>query len=496
MIHSKVPLIPEDLQSALTRGYDDIPFFAEKFLGLKLHSGQIKYLQNAHEKINLLVSANRWGKSVLMAILHIHANFYKIGIGRGNSEAWERANYQTANLAPHSEATEPVFKSIKAILTSSFPIPQEDGGLVNNDCVIEWLLDAEHVRNSVPYFIPYTNKGSTLFRSLGEDKGTSIQGKYFGMVTYDEGGRSLHLAHEIDSNIIPRLADLNGKLHIPSTPDMESPSILHHYELFEMGKNHEPGYYSQEGGISENIYLLRNNPNYVIDEELRLAGNPIKDQVLHGKFVFAGSNLYPTDEIIAAKRPALDGGVGYEEGHRYIIGIDTAMGEDEMVYTVLDDTNDIKRLSRQVSCKGNSKSPQVHMDDFMGLVDAYKRGNNVKIILETWNGESARFYQDMPYNLQAITKCFGSWQPLGVKTIGRNARNVKKAEILLSIRKLLSLKLLELPNEAELIKQLSVYREDDTKLRTDRVISLALACWLATDGKPKISDLQEEVIYW
>jgi hypothetical protein len=57
--------------------------------------------------------------------------------------------------------------------------------------------------------------------------------------------------------------------------------------------------------------------------------------------------------------------------------------------------------------------------------------------------------------------------------------------MLLALRNLLAKRELKLPNEPTLVKQLSIYREDDTNIPTDRVISLALACWLATDGAPK-----------
>jgi hypothetical protein len=296
---------------------------------------------------------------------------------------------------------------------------------------------------------------------------------------------------------MPRLADLNGSLDLISTPDMKSASILYHYELFEKGKHHEPGYYSQEGSIEQNYFLLRNNPGYIRDETARLKGDPILDQVLYGKFVFAGDSLYPADDIREATDPTLDAGVRREDGHTYKIGVDTAMGEDEMVYTVLDDTDpDNIKCVRQICAKGNSKSPQMHQNDFLDLVDSYKQDNNVKILLETWNGESARFYQDLPGNIQAITKCYGSWQPIGVKTKGSKARVVKKAEILIALRKLLANKKLKIPNEPTLKKQLSIYRENDRDLPTDRVISLALASWLASDGKPKTTEIEFQEQPW
>jgi len=136
------------------------------------------------------------------------------------------------------------------------------------------------------------------------------------------------------------------------------------------------------------------------------------------------------------------------------------------------------------------------IDDFIGLFETYNKGDNCKIILETWNGDSARFYLDLPSNIQRRTYCFGSWQPPGYKAIGRNAKSVRKAEIIIALRKLLAKDLLRIPNEPTLIKQLSIYREDDIRLPTDRVISLALVSWLATDGRPKVDKFVPETVSW
>jgi hypothetical protein len=109
-------------------------------------------------------------------------------------------------------------------------------------------------------------------------------------------------------------------------------------------------------------------------------------------------------------------------------------------------------------------------------------------MLETWNGESVRWYKDLPYWLQAKTKCYGAWQPEKRNSDNENkatnkTSDVKKADLLLSLKKLLSARELKIPkNNPKLIQQLSIYREDDRKIPTDRVISLALGCWLATEG--------------
>lgn len=483
------------LHAALSRGYYDIIFFAEELLGMKLHKGQKRYLRAKAQdmltgrktKIWNLVPGNRYGKSVTIAILHIWHLTYKIGLTRGDGNALGRASYMTANLSPHSETTKPVFDVIKDIMNSSFVIKERGKPARANQCKLGFLIDNAHIRNQPPFYIPFTNRGEILFRSTGEDKGDSIQGKSFGYISYDEGGRSKHLEYEMNSNIIPRLGDLGGWLDLVSTPDQKSPSILFHMDLFEKGMRREPGYFSQEGSAEENEFL----PEDYVETTLRLyAGDPILEQVLYGKFVFSGDAFYQGPDILLAKTDELNLGLAYEAGRSYIVAVDTAMGEDEQVYTVIREPKGDEtqwKLVRQLSSKGNAKSPDVHMADFVALVGQYHRGNNMKLIVEAWNGESGRFCLDLPYNLQVLTTTYGSWTfPGRPKTInGRNPKNVKKADILLALRKMLANHTIQIPNESTLVKQLSIYREDDSNIPTDRVISLALAAWLATDGAVK-----------
>jgi hypothetical protein len=74
----------------------------------------------------------------------------------------------------------------------------------------------------------------------------------------------------------------------------------------------------------------------------------------------------------------------------------------------------------------------------------------------------------------------------------------------MALSKLLSLRVLKIfaqdPNPvlnvgddktgADLIQQLSIYKEDDNNLPTDRLISLALACWLALEQNVKQDSIQ------
>jgi len=482
---------------------------------MPLHSGQVKYLRETTRRktrINVLVPGNRWGKSSLIACLQIWFLFYKFGIAEGNRDAWLKTEYRTANIAPHSAQTEAVFKAIHQILSSTYSIKTPQG-IVTNKCLIEWFYLKQRTVNTPPYRQVFLNNSYIEHRSLGADQGDALQGKPYGLITYDEGGRSLHLKDEVMGNLLPRLGDWMGPFHLLSTPDKDSPSILYHHELYKNGLAGVNSTYTQEGSLRENLLFGEKQ----IEEQYRLFENdPMGPQVLDGKFLTGGDNLFPLEQIEIAQNKELDDGLLYQEGHQYVIGTDTAMSTDEMVHTILYIT-DLKverhdttflitggkaKLVRQKCAKGSSKSPQQHINDFVDLFDSYNKNNNVQHLLETWNGESARFYQDLPYRIQAVTDCYGSWQPDRRSTENSNkprpkTQNIKKSDILIALQKLFAAEAIEIPKHdtnrhpdgADLPEQLFIYKEDDKNLPTDRVISLALASWLAIESN-KVQTLQ------
>lgn len=370
-------------------------------------------------------------------------------------------------------------------MTSRFSIYTPDGRIINNKCQLEWFYLKDRTLNSPPFKQFFANNSYIEHRTIGGSAADSLEGKPYGLITYDEGGRSQHLQEEVDGTFLARLFDWRGPLHIPSTPDQTSPSILYHYEMYQKGLLGIEGYYTMEGQLKDNEFF----PEDQIQEQYDLYNdNPLKDQVLYGKFVFGGDSIFDAKSILEAKDKSLNDGVRREAGHNYVIGIDTAMGSDEMVYTVIDVTTKPFRLVKMVAAKGNSKSPQLHLNDFLDLYESYKdETTRIRIMLETWNGESARFYLDLPLHIQAITRCYGSWQPEKRVTDNKNqpkpkTQNIKKADIILALRKLLSAGELKIPEaNAELTQQLSIYKEKDDNIPTDRVLSLALAAWLASE---------------
>jgi len=448
---------------------------------MPLHEGQKLYLKETLKRktrINILTCANRWGKSSLLACLHIWYLYYKFGIPTSDAKAWLEAEYRTANIAPHSALTEPVFKAVHAIMTSAFML---DGR--TNDCIIGWFYLPDKTLNTPPYKQFFGNNSYIEHRSLGSDQGDSLQGKPYGLISYDEGFRSNHLQNEVDDAILPRLADWQAPLHILSTPSMDSRSSLYAYQLYEDGMARIHNTYAQEGSLRQNTFFNKEQ----LDAQYDLfKDNPMAAQVLEGKFIFGGEAIFTLEEIRNAVDNSLDAGVRHQDSHQYAIGIDTAIGQDEMVYSVLDITEKPWKLVWMEAHKGNSRSPQMHLNALCNLVDAYYESGHLKILLETWNGESVRFYHDLPPYIRAITRCYGAWQPKPAQGISNRPASktklIKKADLLVILKKAFAQGDLKIPNDIELLKQLQIYREDDAGLPTDRVIALCLATWLADES--------------
>jgi hypothetical protein len=490
---------------------------------MPLHPGQIKYLEDTTQlktKINVLVPSNRWGKTSLAACLQIWYHFYKFGVPTGNADTWRKAAYRTANVAPRSSLVEPVFNYIDAIMTSTFPINLPDGRLVTNKCQIPWFYLKDQTRESPVHKQFFAFNSYIEHRTLGATAADSLEGKPFGLITYDEGGRSMHLEQEVNGTILARLFDWDGPFHIISTPDQTSPSLLYHYELYQNGMQRINNTYTMEGSLRDNIFFSKEQVQKQYDT---YQNNPLRGQVLEGKFIFGGDNIFNHEDILAAKDPTLNDGERRQDGHTYLISSDTSIGSDEIVHSVLDIT-DLKitkegqqiskiegaaRLVAQKACKGNSKSPQRHLNDFIDLYDSYSsEDDKPQYILETWNGESVRWYHDLPEYIKIRTHCYGSWQPEVRRTDNQNqpktkTKDVKKADVLLALSKLLASRAIKIfsvdPNPilssgdekkgADLAQQMSIYKQKDDNLPTDRVLSLAFAAWLAIDQSQKIKNL-------
>jgi hypothetical protein len=497
-------MTPEDIQ----KGRNDPIFFIENFLGMSLHKGQKKLLRKSMQGVRELVEAhntspdseetweltrrfilscaNRWGKTAAISCLQLWFLFYKFGIKTKTQEEWFDIEYRTANIAPFSSLTEPVFIAMRQIMTSTYPIKDRlTGMMTTNKCKIEPFYREEKTINSTPYKLYFANNSYIEHLSLMGGKGDNLQGKPYGLITYDEAPRSDHLQIELDNSILGRLLDWTAPLFLVGTTDQNSKSLIYWSNIHKEGLIGVNSSYTQEGSIYENEFMTAEE---VSDHEKMLEGNPLRDQMLLGKIIFGTQTIFPGQDIEDAQDEELNNGVRYQEGHKYIVCIDTAIGSDEMVYHVLDVTSKPYKKVWTEAVKGSARSPQMHLNVLCNLWDSYRNGDNIEGIMETFNGESARFYEDLPPYIKVKMQTFGSWQPNKLTTdnhnpIAKRTNQIKKADIIVALKKALAAHNIKIPKtDFRLIEQLLVYREDDKGLATDRVIALCLGVWLAENS--------------
>lgn len=115
---------PDEVADWADRGRYDVPLFAWRGFGIRLHSAQVLAAQNIVSRVAayiLLWWASRTGKTTLLAIIHLHALWYKVGIEPPTDPAdferrWWPATYRTLHCAPLSRLTLRAYQEMTEIL--------------------------------------------------------------------------------------------------------------------------------------------------------------------------------------------------------------------------------------------------------------------------------------------------------------------------------------------------------------------------------------------
>lgn len=195
------------LTEALQRGRHDHEFFGAFFLRRPPHAGQAKWLENAHATVNVLATANRYGKTTSLTHGHFHSGIYKIGAedwymvdGKINLTRFIECRYQTVHAAGEWELTRIVWDEAHKLL-------HENSRL--RAFVKDWP-------RSVPPHITGTNGWLWKFRTLGHDS-RGIDGNSFYLISIDEAGWIEGLEEMMQNVIRIRVADVQGRIWLVGT---------------------------------------------------------------------------------------------------------------------------------------------------------------------------------------------------------------------------------------------------------------------------------------
>ena len=292
----------------------DPTLFSKHFLWSGPHPGQATWLDNSVQPFNVLVPGNRFGKTYVIAMKHIHKNVFKIGLPPMNEKLWRSTEYQTVSTAPSFDQAGLVYKAVRQLCSTEAMKP----------LIKKW--------RATPFpAVEFWNGSIMHVRSLHDDA-RYVDGHGYRYLSVDEAGWIPNLRHLVDSVLLMRLAG-GGDIDLIGTP--KGKNDLYWYWL--QGQRGVPGYYSQRGSIFDNPYL----PAEDLAMRSRLLANSdekVRQQVLYGEFVDYEGLAFTGDQLDNAFEPSLPVEVPPQKNHRYVTAWDLGRVTDFTVGVTLDIT--------------------------------------------------------------------------------------------------------------------------------------------------------------
>lgn len=496
----------------LARGRD-ITVFATEILGLDLNRAQerwFRYIQPdvpgwewRYQRV-IHVAGNRTGKTLAVAILILWACIYKIG--RDFTEpGFDTYPYHWAHVAPTQAQAYHPLRDIRLLIKGAHPAQQKTGRPLRlpDGLVTEIKIDVQFEG------LRFANGATAQFRTSA-DKAAAILGYTFDGITFDEAAFEDHLIETIDETLMMRLITTNGPLFPVSTPNGRNDFFEIVEQVKQLGDQPEDMVWvDRERRWALCWSTVDDNVGFGITPEAAAAmelslGADTKEQQLRGAFLDPKEAFFlPQVSIIASM------GVGESQvaqfarklprestpltGHRYVIFWDPSVSNDPTACIVIDVTKD----------------PWVGVAEryFEKPLDTTRLLYEIRTLHTHWNGAQDR--TGLTERSKAITG-FDS-TAMGGKMWADMLRDLrpnrpfdfagsdKKTRTLIDLRNRLATGRLILPVSWQGWRQEVIsYRLDDKKIRNDRVMALAGAVAVATQGMnsgPRPFDVHARVGY-
>lgn len=474
--------------------YKPVEFF-EDHLGIIPHEGQRQFLEQAivfdsdgklRYKYPNLTASNRWGKTVVIAGLHLFFGTFKHGLYLSGS-SWLHHRYGIINLCPLVDLANVTRDMVNDILCNRAKeqINNPEGrGFCDLGVLFEKSDNGFLVNFGKDYKGFRTNLTNvTMEYRTTDDNAKAVQGTPKFLITFDEAGRQKNFLNLIGAHVNPRTLDTGGIIVTATTPDVDTGNDYE--EWWSKGdpdnEFRDPNFFSMNGSIYDNPHVTKD-----MIEKL-LSGTPeyLKDQVLYGKFVQAADAFFGKPSIDRAFRPDLKPTDQRIKGHSYVIAADLAVAEagDRSVFAIIDATKTPYRVVRMVFPMKGTTHP-VLINDLKVLLEYYnsewenplsgnKESCTAELVYDS-TGMGGKMFRD---ELSTLTPF-----PFGYDFGGTTK---KKLEILSSLRLVLDKGWLEVPGVYLEVKQeLRNYKRTDAKLNTDSVMALALGIYRAERSRP------------
>jgi len=286
----------------------DPVFFASKFLEIKPHSGQVKWLQSSTKPENALHTGNRWGKSLVQAIKILHRCIFKIR----NTKYDCTSKYEAINASITLDQAKIIFENVIRLVKAK----------PNLEKIVKEIK-----------FTPFPHivfrNGAIFWARSTQRRGEYLLGRDYDYFNFDEVAFEAHPEYVVNQVIMMRLADRAGMLDYSSTPKGKN---WFYRKCCELGKDPDLGYV-QNGDSRENPNISRE----YLERKIKSLSPSKIEQNIKGLFIDDTNQVIKEVYI----RDAMNSSTGLASpitGHRYCHGWDLARKRTYTVGVTLDIT--------------------------------------------------------------------------------------------------------------------------------------------------------------
>ena len=490
-------LDPQKTREINLKVHNDPIEFARVFLGIQLHPGQVEWIEKSTKRINILRPGNRYGKTFVAAVKHIWHCMCKPrldGMVLTNNE-WLRVEYQVLNFGPTYELGRGALQLARDIVQGNILLPT---GQTNKSLLKDWAITEDRCDAAQLPYISFITGAKLLGRSYSE-MGSAFKMKGLAYVAGDECADIDELWTFVNNTLLPRVVQFNGNIDLVGTPQPEGHDYVRMIEMAEEDMARADyatrgTFYTQRGRMYENVYL----PKIAIQEIERIADPVLREQIINGEYVEVGDKYFGFDRIQNAVDSELQLQEYGEPGRLYITAADFAGGEsawaDYTVILTIDYTEEPYKVVGFRRFKGGDVPIPMQYKIVEETVTAF--GSKLIIDSSALGGKNALAFLG---HLNPISQEYGPTKSSTLKADmlatlkialdgGQSLTRKREREIVNGdwTEKTGEWGLIRIPNIATIINELQNYKVEDTKLRTDTVMALAMAIFYIERRRSKI----------